>query len=118
MQLHLSALHLIRQCAARGSACSGQHIKLKENTCINWYRTQGFVSFLTKRMKGGSYPAVTDGIVRSFEFVLPPIQEQRLIVSRIESRVGAAAKALEIATAQIRELESLPAALLNELIPR
>jgi type I restriction enzyme, S subunit len=46
--------------------------------------TPEFVSHLVTRMRGASYPAVSDGVVRSAPISLPPRREQRLIVDLLE----------------------------------
>jgi hypothetical protein len=45
-----------------------------------WTLTQDFVNFLTARMQGANYPAVTDEVVRKAMIPLPPLSEQRRIV--------------------------------------
>mgnify|MGYP001051987796 CR=1 FL=1 len=46
--------------------------------------TQEFLEPLNSLQRGTSYPAVRDGDVRSQPFPLPPLDEQKIIVSKIE----------------------------------
>ena len=50
-----------------------------------WARNQLFVDELTSQAKGASYPAVTDDVVKALEFPLPPLEEQKQIVARLDS---------------------------------
>jgi type I restriction enzyme S subunit len=51
-----------------------------------FYRTvtPEFVSFLTARMRGANYPAVTDGVVKKALIPLPPLSEQQRIVEILD----------------------------------
>lgn len=46
--------------------------------------TPDFISFLTARMRGANYPAVTDAVVREAPIPWPPISEQRRIVEILD----------------------------------
>lgn len=48
-----------------------------------------FVDFLTSRMKGSNYPAVTSGDVSNYRFALPPLREQREIANVLAGIDGA-----------------------------
>jgi type I restriction enzyme, S subunit len=56
------------------------------NSRYLFYRTltQDFVSYLTARMRGANYPAVTDEVVRRATIPLPPLSEQRRIVEILD----------------------------------
>jgi type I restriction enzyme S subunit len=58
-----------------------------------WVRNQSFINELTEQAKGASYPAVTDSIVKSRLIPIPPLDEQKRIVSLLDD-----------ATARITEL--------------
>ena len=64
-------------------------------------------------MTGASYPAVTDGVVRDFEFSLPPLDEQRRIVAGLEAGMAAAERARRTAEAQLAAALALPSAILR-----
>jgi type I restriction enzyme S subunit len=49
-----------------------------------WTLTQDFVGYLTARMQGANYPAVTDEVVRKATIPLPPLSEQRRIVEILD----------------------------------
>ena len=51
-----------------------------------FYRTQTpiFIEGLVGQMRGASYPAVSDGVVRASKIPLPPLSEQRRIVELLE----------------------------------
>ncbi|HXH12677.1 MAG TPA: restriction endonuclease subunit S [Alphaproteobacteria bacterium] len=68
-----------------------------------WTLTQDFISYLTARMHGANYPAVTDEVVRRHTIPLPPLCEQRRIVEIVDQanalrrkRAEADAKVLRI----------------------
>jgi type I restriction enzyme S subunit len=46
--------------------------------------TEDFIGYLTARMRGANYPAVTDEVVRKATIPLPPLSEQRRIVEILD----------------------------------
>jgi type I restriction enzyme S subunit len=50
-----------------------------------WVQNQLFIDELTSQAKGASYPAVTDNIVKALEIPVPPLEEQKKIVARLDS---------------------------------
>jgi type I restriction enzyme S subunit len=50
-----------------------------------WARNQLFIDELTSQAKGASYPAVTDNVVKALEIPVPPLEEQKQIVARLDS---------------------------------
>ena len=50
-----------------------------------WSRNQLFIDQVTSQAKGASYPAVTDNIVKALEIPVPPLDEQKRIVVRLDS---------------------------------
>jgi type I restriction enzyme, S subunit len=49
-----------------------------------WTLTPEFVAYLTARMRGANYPAVTDAVVKKATIPLPPISEQRRLVEILD----------------------------------
>ncbi len=49
-----------------------------------WARNQLFIDELTSQAKGASYPAVTDNVVKALEIPVPPLDEQKRIVARLD----------------------------------
>ena len=52
-----------------------------------YYTLQGdkFYQYIEPLQTGASYPAVTDGIVKEYSILIPPLSEQKRIVSRLDS---------------------------------
>lgn len=50
-----------------------------------WAQNQLFIEQLTSQAKGASYPAVTDNVVKALEIPMPPLDEQKRIVARLDS---------------------------------
>ncbi len=73
------------QIASTGFCVLRPNTQIVENRYL-FYRTQTpeFVSFLISRMRGASYPAVTDGVVRAAGIPLLPPSEQRRIVEILD----------------------------------
>ena len=67
---------------------------------------------------GATFPEVSKRVLAGFEILLPPLDEQRRIVGRLEAQIAAADRAREAAAAQLAAIEAIPAALLREIFPR
>jgi len=52
---------------------------------FHWVRSPAFVSEMTRKATGQSYPAVSDRIIKSSKIPLPPPQEQRAIAQMLDS---------------------------------
>ena len=68
----------------------------------NWLfahvRSPRFVAEMTSKVQGALYPAVKSSDVRGYEIELPPLNEQRRIVAKLEAceaRIGAAREAMD-----------------------
>jgi type I restriction enzyme, S subunit len=79
--------------------CSTGFTVLRANAAVDpmylfrWVLTDSFIEGVTPRQTGTHYPATSDRVVRSEAILLPPLQEQRRIVAKLEkllSRVDAA----------------------------
>lgn len=90
-----------------GQVCSTGYFVLRTKPEIDhrfvfyWLFTQEFMGRMERLQKGASYPAVTDGDLKSQEISFPPLHEQRRIV-RILDEVFAA-----IAAAQTKAEKNL-----------
>lgn len=85
--------------------------------------TQEFLDPLNNLQRGTSYPAVRDGDVRSQPFPLPPLDEQRNIVSKIEelfSQLDAGVAGLKRAKIELERYRAsvLKAAFEGRLVPQ
>ncbi len=47
-------------------------------------QSKKFVNYLSRNARGASYPAVTDKVVKSFEFLLPPLEKQEELVELLD----------------------------------
>jgi type I restriction enzyme S subunit len=78
-------------CELDGEIASTGFCVLRPNpTIVNaryllyWTLIPDFVGYLTARMRGANYPAVTDAVVRKATIPLPPLSEQRRIVEILD----------------------------------
>jgi type I restriction enzyme S subunit len=76
--------------------------------------TDSFARFLDAKTTGQAYPAVRPSDVGSFEFLLPPIEEQRAIADILDS----IDEAIERTEGVIAATERLRDALLHDLLTR
>lgn len=77
-----------------------------------WVQSPSFVEQISFLVQGALYPAVTDRQVRELTLPLPPLSEQRRIVTMLDAQLAAAARARAAVAAQLAGLDSLPARLL------
>lgn len=80
-------------------------------------RTQKFVGSLSDQATGSSYPAVTDKQVKAVTVPLPPMVEQKRIVSAIEERFRSINAATREAETQIEASGSMIVAYLRAVFP-
>jgi len=59
--------------------------KIDSRLVFAWIRSQRFIDELSSMATGTSYPAVTDNVVKSLEMPVPPLEEQKKIVVRLDS---------------------------------
>jgi type I restriction enzyme S subunit len=76
-------------------------------------RSEHFVKEMSQRVQGALYPAIRPHDVRTFRFPLPPLPEQRHILSRISSFKGNILQAKEDVTAVLELIENLHQSLLE-----
>ena len=73
-----------------GQVCSTGYFVLRASPQIDnrfvfyFLQTESFMSEMERLQKGASYPAVTDGDVRSQKIPVPPLSEQRRIVALLD----------------------------------
>ena len=60
---------------------------------------------------------ISQTVLKAWEVLLPPLDEQRRIVARLEGQIAAAGRIREAAVAQLAAIEAMPAALLREAFP-
>lgn len=74
-----------------GALCSTGFCVLRPNTEISskWIfyclQNNGFYNYIEPLQTGASYPAVTDGIVKGYVIPVPPLDEQKRIVERLDA---------------------------------
>ena len=78
---------------------------------FHWVRSQRFVSEMTRRASGASYPAVTDKIVKESMIHLPPLGVQRRIAEVLDA--ADAVRAARRAT--LTRLDELPQAIFHQM---
>ena len=72
-----------------------------------WLFTEDFMGQMELLQKGASYPAVTDGEVKSQEMSFPPLPEQQRIVAILDQAFEAIAKARANAEANLKNARAL-----------
>lgn len=80
--------------------------------------TPSFVEYVKATQRGTSYPAVTDSDVKRFEFVLPPLQEQRRVVERLDAAFEKIDRAIELTEKNIESNKDLFEKLVEEEIKK
>ncbi len=73
---------------------------------------------LNKSMRGASYPAVTDGNVHEAFIPLPPLEEQRRIVEKVDALMARVREARRLRVEALADAERLMQAALAEAFPR
>lgn len=93
----------------------------REFVCPLWLyylcRSEVVLAQVLPRMRGASYPAVTDGDVLASEIPLPPLDEQRLIVAHIEELFARIEEARRLCSVTSQDVERLISAVLEETLP-
>jgi len=103
--------------------CTTEIIPLKpidiEREFLAWLlRRRETVDFAMTSKTGSRMPRTSMRDFMKMSFPLPPLDEQRRIVERLEVQLAAADRARRAAQAQLDALDALPAALLREMFPR
>lgn len=70
-------------------------------------QTEGFMTAMEKLQKGASYPAVTDGDVRSQQIPIPPLPEQQRIVGILDEAFKGIATAKATAEKNLQNAHAL-----------
>jgi len=74
-----------------------------------------FVRAVSALVQGALYPAITDDDVKDCWMSLPPPNEQRTIVARLESQMSVIQHIRQAAECQMEAINALPGALLREV---
>ncbi|MDA8085885.1 MAG: restriction endonuclease subunit S [Nitrospiraceae bacterium] len=80
---------------------------------FHYVKSPSFVKRLSDLVKGALYPAVTDKQVREQLIPVPPLPEQKRIVSILNEQMEAAERARAATEAQLEIIRKLPSALLR-----
>ncbi|MBL9179336.1 MAG: restriction endonuclease subunit S [Verrucomicrobiaceae bacterium] len=93
--------------------CSTGYFVLRATPAVDarfvfyFLQTGDFMAAMEKLQKGASYPAVTDGDVRSQPFPLPPLAEQRRIVGVLDEAFAGLARAKANAEQNLQNARAL-----------
>ena len=96
-----------------GALCSTGFCVLRPNTEISskWIfyclQNNGFYNYIEPLQTGASYPAVTDGIVKGYVIPVPPLDEQKRIVERLDAAFENIDKLKANAEKQLAEAQTL-----------
>jgi type I restriction enzyme S subunit len=96
-----------------GEVCSTGFVVLRAKNTLNKYylfyylQSDIFMKNMESLQKGASYPAVTDGDVKSQHIPLPPLAEQERIVARLDAAFADIAEATAAAKANLRNARAL-----------
>ena len=89
-----------------------------ESTYLYHYtKHETFVRALSNLVSGAMYPAVTDKQVLDQYIPLPPLDEQKRIVARLNEQMAVAEKARKAAEELLDDARALPNAFLREALP-
>lgn len=83
---------LIGATASTGFTVLRPSTALDANYLFQWVRSPNFVAEMVRKATGASYPAISDAIVFTSEIPLPPLVEQRRIVSVLDEADALTAK--------------------------
>ena len=75
-------------------------------------------SEIVARSTGTTFQAISGKLLRAVRVPVPPLDEQRRIVARLEGQMAATDRARTAAHAQLAAIEAMPQALLREIFPR
>ncbi len=96
-----------------GQICSTGYFVLRSHPQVDYrfifyfLQTNDFMLGMEKLQKGASYPAVTDGDVRSQEIPVPPLSEQQRIVGILDEAFEGLARATANAEQNLRNARAL-----------
>lgn len=76
--------------------------------------SQRFLNYAHNTATGSTIPNVSLKAMREFQFPLPPIEEQQLIVGEIESRLSVADKIIEDVSKSLMHIETLKQSILKK----
>ena len=77
-------------------------------------RTETFIESVSNLVQGALYPAVTDRQILSEPIPLPPLTEQKRLISSLNAKMATTEKIRVAAEAELEAITALPAALLRE----
>lgn len=67
---------------------------------------------------GSTFQSISGKLLRAVNIPVPPLDEQRQIVTRLEDQLATAERARAAALAQLAAIEAMPQALLRQIFPR
>ena len=103
-----------------GQICSTGFCVLRSSKLIAseflfyFVQTKVFIESVSDLVKGALYPAVTDKQIFAQQIYLPPIPEQKRLVSALNAKMATTQKALTVAQAELEAITALPSALLRK----
>ena len=87
---NLNAVALVEEALDGATASTGFCVlrpmqeEIDSRLVFAWIRSQRFIDELSSMARGTSYPAVTDTVVKSLGIPVPPLEEQKRIVDRLD----------------------------------
>jgi type I restriction enzyme S subunit len=69
---------------------------------------------LTRYVTGSAQPKLSQGILNEIPFPVPPLDQQQVLVTRLESELAASTQLCQSLETRLAEIELLPAALLRQ----
>ena len=116
---NLNAVALIPE-SLDGQICSTGFCVLRSSKLITseflfyFVQTKVFIESVSDLVKGALYPAVTDKQIFAQQIYIPPIPEQKRLVSTLNAKMATTQKALTAAQAELEAITALPSALLRK----